>query len=239
MSEEHQDKLRVFMPMDTTSVPPELTRTERELKEAQKAEKLKQDLIEAEKREEATLQDKVDELRRQWELFKADSTNLDKVTAHGIEWGIPGFIIEVFVADFANKSGLILDADLYKKTTPYGKILSASPLNESPKNEWKAGDIVYLGDGMANLLVNSDHVAWTEGKKSNARFVGPEPPAYIKKVYATVSDGRLYYPDKSRYVLTDKYTVLTQNNMKEYPGPWCVVFDQFSVPMRVTGNPFA
>lgn len=236
---EHQDKNRIFIPGDKSSVPPDLS----PLKEKDRIDQEK--MIEAEKKQEEAFHLKRLELLKQYDAFVADTSVIEQIEKHGIDWGVPGFIIHCFVADFSASSKILLDDDLFRKFTPYAKIISASPLNknteESNKGDWKPGDIVHISDGLSNVQINPNWEAYQRASLSGGgKLQGKEPPKYIRKIYSWLVNGKLYVPDKARYILTNKYALLNEDSLRQYPGPYVFEVDQYEAgTKRISGNPWA
>lgn len=174
-----------------------------------------------------------------YDRFVADKTNERLVAQHGIDWAEPGFVIELYVLDLKeNAKALPLDDDMFIKPTPYAKILSVSPHND-PKRAWNVGDIVFMGDLVANFKLSPKWEHWSFGGKSNAKNDDPEPPKYWKYIYQWIESGKLYYPDKAKYILTPELALLTQENMNTFRGPYVFAIEPYEAKWRETGNPWA
>lgn len=174
-----------------------------------------------------------------YDRFLADKTHETTVAAHGIDWAEPGFVIELFVLDLReNQKQLPLGDDMHIKPTPYAKILSVSPHND-PKRAWNVGDIVYMGDLVANFKLSPRWESWSYGGNSNAKNNDPEPPKYWKYIYQWIENGKLYVPNKAQYILTPDLAVLTQENMNKFRGPYVFTIEPYEAKWRETGNPWA
>lgn len=237
---EHIDKGKIWVGNSRSKddIPPDLSPI------TERAQKEKEQLAVMEKRQEEVYAAKRLEMQVQYETWLKDDTTLKQIEAHGIDWGEPGFIIEIFTADFSTQTKLLIDDDLYRKFTPFARILSASPYNNSPefhgKKDWKVGDIIHLGDDMASVQVNPNWSTWVEGQKASAKLMGREPMKYIKKIYSLVFGGKLYNPDKSRQVLSNKHAIISEDSVRTYQGPWIFILDPYNVgSIKITGNPWA
>lgn len=228
---EHEDKLRYFQPSPKADVPPAIiTGKTRQEDEAEKLALMERKQAEAFEGNKKLLNEK-------YAAFLADTSSAEKLEKHGIEWGAPGFIVEVFVAEYPSK--VLVGDDISRKFTPYAKILSASPFNEGPKKNWKAGDITHIGDSYMSVQVNPIWEAWHEGQKSNARLMGKEPTQYIRKIYGWIIGGKLYAMDKAKYILTKELTILSEANIKTFQGPWTFLIDDYDIgTLKVSGNPW-
>ncbi len=234
---EHTDKFKTFY-NTKLDIPPDLTPL------TERAEKEKKQLEEMDKRQEEAYQLKIVELKAQYEAWLKDDTVTKQVEAHGLDWGEPGFIIEIFTADFSTQTKLLIDDDLFRKFTPFAKIISASPYNNAPeyhgKKDWKVGDIIHMGDDMASVQVNPNWSAWVEGQKASAKLMGREPMKYIKKVYTYVFGGKLYNPNKSRQVLSNKHAIISEDSVRTFQGPWVFLVSPYELGnLRIAGNPWA
>lgn len=233
---EHQDKGKIFIPGDL------ITDQDRQAirdMTAQTQEKDITQLKEAEVRRLEKFNADRQELLRQYDEFVKDTTNLDKVQEMGLEWFNPGHIIEMFVADFSNVAKLVVAKAISQKATPYGKVLSSSPLNE-PSQRFAPGTIIHISDSLAHVRENPEWTEWFAASRTNQRFVTQEPLRYVKKIYAWVIEGKLFYPDKARLVLDPEYAVVSTKALENFPGPYIFELDTFEVGRKVVkGNPWA
>lgn len=180
-------------------------------------------------------------LAQKYEDFLADNSITEQVEKHGIEWVGGGFIVHLFVADFAAESKLILEASINQKATPYAKVISASPHNTlEPSKRINVGDILHLGDYLANTVTNPGWVQYMgQGQSTNQKQVGKPPIQYIRAVYKFITDGKLYYPDKSKFILDSDMSLLMDKDLAKFPGPFVFELDEYSVgSKKVTKNPF-
>lgn len=231
----HEDKGRVFMP--TSPVPQGTILLTPE--QAFAAE------VSRDKKAKKSAEDGYVELQKmfsdKYEEFLKDTSISEKVDKHGIEWVGGGFIVHLFVADFSSESKLILDAGLYQKFTPYAKIISMSPYNTTDAaKRLEVGDVIHLGDYIATAVTNP---AWNQymgqGQSTNQKQVGKPPLQYIRAVYSFITGGKLYYPDKSKFLLSNDLVLLADTDLSKFPGPFVFELDEFSVgTKKVKNNPF-
>ncbi len=235
---EHQDKGKFYGigTKPTQDIPPELLTGET------KDQKDKRLWEESKARRAKAFVGKKEELEKQYSAFLNDNSNLKAVEAQGISWGSPGLIVEVFVADYTTNTGLLIEDDLYKKFTPFAKILSASKWNTGPKAEWKAGDVIHIGDAYMAVQVNPMWSAWQEGQKSNQKLMGVEPTQYIRKLYSWIVGGKLYTPHKADFLLDNDMAILSESTIKKFNGPYCFLIDEYelvNINLKIEGNPWA
>lgn len=256
---EHQDKGRSGWTASTdtgTGVPPAIigaekrdAKTEAQLREAEKKKKLAEEAEKLRKRKEEKLIEQRAELNTQWEAFLADTSQIEALALHGIDWATRGFMLQVFIADFAPKSGLLIEDDVLKKVSPYAKIVARSPYNgttdsleDKRKAEWQIGDIVHIGDIYMNYQMNPNWAMWQEANKTNQRFLTPEPPQHIRKIYGWILDGRLYVADKAKYMLNSDFCLMDEKTLSTFPGPYvfeAIDYNYDALTKRITGNPWA
>ena len=179
-------------------------------------------------------------IEKQYADFLADDSSLKQVQAHGVSFGGPGFIIELFVADFSKNSSLLIMDDIHKKVTPYAKILAVSEYNQGPKADWKVGDVVNIGDGYMNVQLNPMYAAWMDAKAANQRASTKPPPQYIKKIYSWILNGHVYAVDKAKYLMDSNSVVITEDTIRSFPGPYVFLVDDYNIGnLKITGNPWA
>lgn len=233
---EHIDKGKIIIPGDLVS---DADRAHiREVTEAQRVKEAAQ-LNEAEQKREIKYNRDREELIRQYDEFVKNTTNLDKVQAMGFEWFNPGHIVEMFVADFSPLMKLEVSKALTQKATPYGKILSSSPLNDQAQR-FEPGTIIHVSDAMAHVRENPEWLEWSAANRTNQRFAGPEPPRFVKKIYGWIIEGKLFYPDKARLVLDREYAVVSAKGLEDFPGPYIFELDTYEVGRKaIKGNPWA
>lgn len=180
-------------------------------------------------------------LAQKYEEFLADTSIAEQIEKHGIEWVGGGFIVHLFVPDFAAESKLILEAGMGQKATPYAKVISVSPYNTlEGSKRINVGDILHLGDYLANTVTNPGWVQYMgQGQSTNQKQVGKPPIQYIRAVYKFITDGKLYYPDKSKFILDSDMSLLMDKDLAKFPGPFVFELDEYSVgTKKVTRNPF-
>lgn len=178
---------------------------------------------------------------QKWDEFLADNSVEEKIKEHGNEWISDGFIVHIFAPDFKEDSDFMLQDDFYRKVTPYGKVISVSPWNEQPNaKRLQVGDIVHMGDGFSNVQINRDWLEYTQAMtQSGGRIKMEEPPKYIKKYYGMVVEGKLYHPDKSKFMLTNELLILGSKFLNTYKGEFVFELSEFECPKRkVTKNPW-
>lgn len=174
-----------------------------------------------------------------YDRFLKDNSNIELIRQHGIEWAEPGFIIELFVLDLKEKQAqLPLGDDIFIKPTPYAKLVAVSPHNEA-KRAWNVGDIVFMGDMVANFKLSPRWEQWEYAGRANQKNIDPEPPRYGKYIYSWIEGGKIYYPDKAKYILDPELSVLTQENMNKFRGPYVFTIEPYEAKFRITGNPWA
>ncbi len=241
---EHTDKGRSGWTPATASndVPPAIIGAPtREQAEAEKKRReAEQQALLAERQEEAFKSQKA-ELLRMWDEFIVDRSQVEALATHDIDWADKGFMLEFFVADYTPLSKLLIEDDILRKFSPFAKIVAVSPHNDGRKHNWQIGDIVHMGDAYMNVQVNPMWSAWIEGQKSNQRLMGKEPNKYIRLIYKLLVDGKAYASDKARYMLTNKYTMLDENSIRDFKGPYVFEFsgyDYESLTKRIKGNPW-
>jgi hypothetical protein len=152
-----------------------------------------------------------DDLKRKFEEFKNDNTNLDKVQKQNLDWLQPGVIVELFCGDFSDMSLLSATDSFYKRYTGIVKILSASKENARIAEIYgtiKPGDIAYIGDDALNIVINP---AWQHWHDTNGRGVmkGQEPIKYIRKFHRWIEHGMLYLVDRDQEVINKEGLEIT------------------------------
>lgn len=185
------------------------------------------------------------DLDAKFESFKKDDTNLKKVESHGLEWMLPGFVVELFVPDFSDKSflaksgkDLLGDAlDIYKRYTGIGKVLSASPHNEGPRADIKPGDIVYLGDDLANMAKNHAYEEWLRASPNQIKDKVP-PIEYIQKVHRWIDGGMLYLVNRGDVTANQRGLEVSLKTIGSIKEPMVFRLPPMDVLYRVKGNPF-
>jgi hypothetical protein len=177
-----------------------------------------------------------DDLKRKFEEFKNDNTNLDKVQNQNLDWFIPGFVIELFCPDFSDLSLLASSDSFYKRATGIAKVLSVSSQNSrltnydgsaiSAYDNVKPGDIVSVGDDLLNLSTNP---AWQHWYDSNGRGVmkGQEPLRYIRKYHRWIEAGMLYLLDRGEEVVNKEGLEISLATLHELKVPMV-----FRVPVQ-------
>lgn len=232
---EHQDKNKVYSPI--TPVPPGtilLTPDQAFAAEMNRDKKAKIKAVES-------YGEQVQVLSQKFEDFKKDTTISEQVDKHGIEWFGAGFIVHLFVADFSAESKLILDAGLQQKFTPYAKIISASPYNTTDTaKRVKEGDIIHLGDFLATAATNPAWIQFNgQGASTNQKQVGKPPLQYIRAVYTLITGGKLYYPDKAKFLLSNEFVLLADTDLSKFPGPFVFELDEYSIgTKKINKNPY-
>lgn len=185
-------------------------------------------------------------LLKKFEEFKNDNTYVDKVRKHNLEWFVPGFIVELFIADFTQLSLLTSTDSFYKRCTGVAKVLSVSSENERLTNyagstseaykKVKVGDIIYLGDDLLNLQLNP---AWQHWYDSNGRGVmkGVEPLKYIRKFHRWIEQGMLYLVDRGQEVVDKEGLEITLATIGELKVPMVFRLPVQDVLFKIE-NPF-
>lgn len=234
MAEQHRDKGHFGwsggeIPKPTGIIKPSWEKTAQEIEEEKRAKLEAEALSFAERKQK---------LLTKYEQFLEDTTNFDLVNKHPIQWMGMGFIVEIFVADFSDESKLLGLDDVYTKFTPYARVLSASEHNEGPKASIKPGDIVFLGDFIANVRPNKRWEEWAEAGNSNGKLTSEPPIKYIRHVHTWISESKLYFPDKAAYVLSKELTNIDENYLKVFKGPWIFILDPMSIKWPINYNPF-
>jgi hypothetical protein len=118
------------------------------------------------------------------------------------------------------------------------KVLSASPHNPEAKR-FAPGTILHISDSLAHVAENPEWKDWNAAKAANQRFVTKEPTRYIKKVYAWMIEGKMFYPEKARVVLDNKYMMMSSESVQTFPGPFIFTMDLYEIGrFAVKGNPW-
>lgn len=141
-----------------------------------------------------------EDLRRKFEAFKADNTYVDRLQNQNLFWLQPGFIVQLFVADFSEVSTLAVTDSYYKRYTGIAKVLACSNENMRVADVYssiKPGDIIYLGDDLFHVTLNAKWADW-DSNQGRGQVKGIEPLKYIRKFHRWIEAGMLYLVDRSK-----------------------------------------
>lgn len=178
-------------------------------------------------------------LAEQFEKFVADNRTAKIVAGFQHEWHNPGHIVEVFMYRKPNQAGLVLSKEALLVPTPYGKVLESSPLNE-PSQRFTPGTVLHLGDPVAGMRLNPEWELWHKAQGTNQKFTTPEPSKFVKRVYAWVNEGKMFYLDKARLVLDENYRITGPKQLVDFDGPFVFELDPYEIGRKVIkGNPWA
>lgn len=177
-------------------------------------------------------------LQEQYQKFLDDDKNLKLVEAQGLTWLEPGFILELFVADFNHLSGLKHTDGIYTRYTAVGRVCSVSPENEGPYARIKAGDIVFVGDEMSHIVKNEAWDEWSKTQTKGQQWQMPEPLKYVRKVFDWISRGRLFYPDRGHVLITTNALSMSAEDINKFVGPYVFKVDIMDVKFKIE-NPWA
>lgn len=139
----------------------------------------------------------------------------------------PGFLVEVFVFDITEDVN-ITDDEFYVRHTGIAKVLGVSPFNEDIKThkDLKPGDIVLMGDHMSVMRLNPEWEDWYAMQKSNSPDSSkPEPIKYTKGFHLMMSQGRLFYTNRGKALITGENLRFGEDEIKAFRGPYVVFVD--------------
>lgn len=180
-------------------------------------------------------------LRREFEKFKEDRTNLDLVQNQGVRIYAPGFLVELFRLDLREHVNLTDDA-FYIRDTGVCKILAVSEFNSDidTHKHLKVGDIAFMGDHMSVLKLNPEWETWFDMQKSPnvpPEIANNEPMQYIRGFHTLISQGRLFLPDRGQSLLEGENMRFGEEEIRKFSGPFVFFLDPGDI-LYGTENPF-